>query len=450
MKTRKLLYPLLLVLFSSLSLAADTPATADLRRTFVVEVFQANRDAVVNINTTQIIRQRIGAFPMDPFFQQFFRPMERDVKRTSLGSGFVVHASGYIVTNAHVIEGADEVDVIFADGKHLPAVILAADVRQDVAILKVQPPEGVQLKAMVLGEASDLMIGEPVVAIGNPLGYQHSVTAGIVSALNRELPVSQDWKLEGLIQTDTSINPGNSGGPLLNAYGKVIGINSAIRSDAQNIGFSIPVSRLRDLIPELLSPLQVNRVDLGGQILEQRIATPTGEPLVKFRWMPKGDKGEGQGFTAINGKPVRTIVDAYVELLNTAKLDREIAFSGGDKPFAITAAKPPIPDGLRLARAAIGVEVRELNNGEANKLGLGRNKGVIITKVESDSPGDDGGLKTGDVIVQVGRYRVPDLNSLASVLSQVSESTAADIYVIRRGQLGRTRLTLRGEKGPPV
>jgi S1-C subfamily serine protease len=447
------LLTLLLVLHfafrASPSASAAEPA-ADRRRTHVVEVFQANRDAVVNINTTQIIRQRFGAFEMDPFFRQFFRPMERDVKRTSLGSGFVIHSAGYIVTNAHVIEGADEVDVVFADGRHLSASILSADVRQDLAILKVEPPPGVALKAVVLGDAADLMIGEPVVAIGNPLGYQHSVTTGIISALNRELPVDNHWKLEGLIQTDTSINPGNSGGPLLNAYGLVIGIASAIRSDAQNIGFAIPVSRLRDLIPELLSPLQINRVDFGGQAVEQRIATPTGKPAVTLRWIGRHDKGGGTVFSTVAGKPVSSLVDVYVELLAAGKLGAKVQLAGGDKPLELSADKPAVSDGVRLARTMLGLELRELNPGEAGKLGLGRGRGLVVTAVETDGPADENGVKVGDVLVQLGRFRLSDLNSLASVLSQVTTPAPADVYIIRRGQLGRTRLTLRADRGPAL
>src|SRR5687767_4342679 len=132
---------------------ADEP---NLRRTFVVDVFEAHRDAVVNVNTTQVVRQRLGMFENDPFF----RPFYRDVKRTSLGSGFIVHAEGYIVTNAHVVDGAEEIEVILATGQHLPATVLASDTRQDLAVLKVNPPEDVKLKPVMLGDSSDLIIGE--------------------------------------------------------------------------------------------------------------------------------------------------------------------------------------------------------------------------------------------------------------------------------------------------
>ena len=282
-----------LSLMPRLAVAAEP---VNLRRTPVVEVFETNRDAVVNINTTQTVRQRFGMFPDrfmdDPLFRRFFRgrTFERDVKRRSLGSGFIVHAAGYIVTNAHVVDRADEVDVILADGSELEAEVLASDAEQDLAIIKIAPAEGRELPTVELGTSSDLLVGEPVVAIGNPLGYQHTVTSGIISALDRTLPLTEQWQIAGLIQADAPINPGNSGGPLLNAYGQVIGITTAIRGDAQNIGFAIPVATLRRMIPELLSPLAINRVDLGGQVVEEVTIEPPAEVSVSLRWKTGDDE----------------------------------------------------------------------------------------------------------------------------------------------------------------
>jgi len=159
-----------------------------------------------------------------------------------LGSGFVVHEDGYIVTNAHVVADVSQLKVVFNDGREFQAQIVSEDTSKDLAVLSLK--NVTDLPFIELGRSSDLMIGETVVCIGNPLGYASTVTSGVVSAVGRDLQVSEGFWMRGLIQTDASINPGNSGGPLLNINGELIGINTAIRADAQNIGFAIPVDTL--------------------------------------------------------------------------------------------------------------------------------------------------------------------------------------------------------------
>jgi serine protease Do len=185
------------------------------RRSSVVEVFEAARDAVVNISSTEIVEVR---HPFDQFFDRRRRSRPRQYKNTSVGSGFVIHAEGYIVTNAHVVARSTDRTVTFADGREFDAQVVASDREHDVAILKI---DATGLKPLALGRSSDLMTGETVIAIGNPLGYEHTVTAGVVSAINRDLLFSKEHMLRGLIQTDASINPGNSGGPLLNVLGEL-------------------------------------------------------------------------------------------------------------------------------------------------------------------------------------------------------------------------------------
>ncbi len=436
------------VLLACLLRSGPLPAAEEpnLRRTYIVQVFQNNRDAVVNVNTMQVVRQRFGLFGDDPFFRNLGPQFERDVKQTSLGSGFIIHPEGYIVTNGHVVEGADAIAVILADGTRLPAEVLASDTRQDLAILKVAPPAGKTLKAARLGDSSDLMIGEPLVAVGNPLGLEHSVTSGVVSATNRDIPVTDEWKIQGLIQTDTAINPGNSGGPLFNAYGQVIGINTAIRGDAQNIGFAIPVNRLRDLIPDLLSPLLHNHVDVGGKVVESRRIQPPATLAVGLQWQPQV-QGPPVAFSALNGRACANIVEAYVELLKL-KPGSQMRLEGGGGQALVQEVRPaPLHDGQRLARSMMGLELRELTAVERGRLGLGGETGLLITAVENGGPADRAKpkLRSGDVLMQVGRYRIRDLNKLALLLAQVqaTEPVRAELYVLRGGQLGRTLLTLR-------
>src|SRR5688572_7380686 len=289
--------------------AQDVPSTAispeiNLRRTVTVDVVRRTKDAVVYISTTTLVRT--SPFGDDPFFRHFFPGNAvQAVPVQSLGSGFVLHEDGYIVTNKHVIDRAREIVVDLPDGKKYPAELLSSDPENDLAILKVKSDK--PLPYLELGDSSDLMIGEPVIAVGNPLGFSHSVSTGIVSALHRDLKTPQGNVMLGdLVQTDAAINPGNSGGPLLNAYGQVIGINTAIRGDAQNIGFAIQVNRLRDLIPELLNPAQVTKVEVTIKLRETRKSTP---PATVTSTVSRADKNAP--IATIAGKLPRDIVDAY-------------------------------------------------------------------------------------------------------------------------------------------
>ncbi len=214
---------------------AEPPDAINLRRTVVVDVVDKTKDAVVYISTTKMVARRVSPFSDDPFWQQFDMGGTVKVPANSLGSGFIVHRDGYVVTNNHVIDRARTINVELSDGRKLPAELISADAEADLAILKIESDK--PLPTLQLGDSSDLMIGEPVIAVGNPLGYSHSVSTGIVSAIHRDLNDDRGKAmLADLVQTDAAINPGNSGGPLLNAYGQVIGINTAIRGDQAAFG----------------------------------------------------------------------------------------------------------------------------------------------------------------------------------------------------------------------
>ena len=387
------------------------------RRTPVVDVFEKCRDAVVNINTRKTVRVRSLRRPS--IFDEIFetRPRTRTRRITSIGSGIVVHESGYIVTNAHVVSQAIDVRVTFADDRTLSAEIVAVDSEHDLAVLKVSSRR--DLAYLKLGRSDDIMIGETVIAIGNPLGLQHSVTAGIISALDRELSFSQNVSYRGLIQTDASINPGNSGGPLLNVNAELIGINTAIRGDAQNIGFAIPVDRLWSLLPVMLDVERHKRVAFGLEV--------SGPEAKVIRIRPdspaaKTDLRPGDRLVAFNGEPLRDGIDYYVHLLGQKPGNdvRLTARRGAETVSAIIplVAVPP-PDGRELAAALLGVRLAKLPAQLRREFELPRGVGLVVEGVDRRGPADRAGIEKGDILLRLDRVSVPSFEDVGLLLERV-------------------------------
>ncbi len=288
------------------------------RRSLIVQAVEKASPAVVNVSTEQVVEQRGSPFPFpqDPFFDEFFRdfgePRLQRFTRTSLGSGVIVDADGVIVTNVHVILRASRIHVTLADQTELDAKLVGADADSDIAVLRVKAPA--PLPAMTLGTSADLMIGESVVAIGNPFGLSHTVTSGVVSAIGRSLH-DEERTYTDFIQTDASINPGNSGGPLLNVRGELIGINTAIYNKAQGIGFAIPVDRVRRVMGDLVSYGEVRRAWVGLVVqdltpdLVEHFRIRRGVIVAEVEpESPAAGAGlaRGDAITRIDGREVRT------------------------------------------------------------------------------------------------------------------------------------------------
>jgi len=410
------------------SAAAPSPGESSgrsRRRTPVVEVFEQTRDSVVNIAATQIVRLDSGSGWLGEFFDlPGIGRRRKRYERTHLGSGFILHPEGYVVTNAHVVARAAKLKVIFADGAEHEAEPVAIDEKHDLAVLHIKAKE--QFPAIKLGRSDDLMIGETVIAIGNPLGYEHTVTAGIISATNRKMTFSRDVIYERLIQTDASINPGSSGGPLLNVLGELIGINTAIRGDAQNIGFAIPVDALRKLLPEMLSIEQRKRLRLGLRLSWR------GPVHVVEASGPAAAAGiePGDALISVDGKPIRTDVDFYIHLLRIGRDDRmvlELERDGKRVTATLTPKPIPIPDGTELLRRRFGLTVRLLTKKEARALDVdGR---LFITQVERGSPADRAGFVPGLIIVQIGRYLPSDLEDVGLLLEKVKRGNKVTFKV---------------------
>jgi serine protease Do len=417
-------------LLAGISHADEAADRRALRRTPVVSVFENCRDAVVNISTTQVVERR-SRRGFDSMFDELF-DYPNDSRRyelTSVGSGFVIHQDGYVVTNAHVVARTVERKVIFPDGTQYDAELVAIDIEKDLAVLKINAPR--KLKTLKLGRSDDLMIGETAIAIGNPLGYEHTLTSGVVSALNRSLEIRGQVMYEGLIQTDASINPGNSGGPLLNVLGELIGVNTAIRGDAQNIGFSIGVDQLRKALPQLLDIERRYGIEVGMDVAVDDVA--------RVIRVEKGSPAEEAGvalhdrLVAVDGLALNSGVDFCIDLIGRQGGDVvKLNLLRGERPVETTLKirQRPRPDGLALASKRFGVTTRPLTAEESRKLGL-RAGGLLLGEVNSGGPADEAGLFRGDILISIDRSEVRSLDDLGKMLEDIPASKTIDIVVLR-------------------
>jgi serine protease Do len=429
---------------------AGTGSTTDdgreRRRTPVVEVFESCRDAVVNIAATQFV-DRPAFAEFDDIFERFFdrAPIgpRRRYQMTSVGSGFILHEAGYIVTNAHVVNRTADRKVVFVDGSEHDAEIVAMDPQTDLAILKIEADR--PLKTLRLGSSSDLMIGETVIAIGNPLGYQHTVTAGVVSAIDRAIDVSERVHFEGLIQTDASINPGSSGGPLLNVLGELIGVNTAIRADAQNIGFAIPVDQMRQRLPEMLSIERRSRVEIGLSLTEEP------ERGVIVREVQPASAGERAGLRPgdvierVGRSHADSLVDVYLAMLQNKPGDVvELEVRRGERSIitSLELFERPPADGAALALERLGVTLESLDGVSLQALGFRGSGALRVVSVAPESPADAIDMKPGDFLINVGGQFPATLGDLGALLEGTSSGETIRITFMRGTANSRAQWTV--------
>ena len=416
------LLPTVALLFMAGS--ARVGSAAESRRTAIVRAIESQRDSVVNIHGQKLVPN-----PDDETAGELRRV-------NGMGTGVVVDARGYVVTNYHVVEGVRRIEVTLSSGKTTSAALVSHDPRTDLAVIKVE--SDTPLPVITIGTSSDLLIGETVLALGNAYGYEHTVTRGIVSALHRSVEVSRTQRYDDLIQTDASINPGNSGGPLLNIDGEMIGVNVAVRAGAQGIGFAIPVDRVLEVVADLLS---VERVDRTWHGIVARSDGPRGVIVeAVHRQSPAETVGvkAGDVITQIGDLPVVRPLDIERGLLGHRVGDSisvTLMRAGTEEKMDLSLAavrRDTLPINERCWRE-IGVRVEPMSAAKVQRLQSRYRGGLLVSEVRPNGPASEQGIREGDILVglHVWETIVPD--NIAYILDKADEEHLNPIkfYVLR-------------------
>jgi serine protease Do len=422
--------------------------------------------AVVNVSTVPkrgssgSDEQRFREYFGDEFYDRYFRRRPRDDAR-STGSGVIVDPSGYILTNNHVIENAQDITVRLSDSRKFTATLVGRDPKTDVAVLKVDAPA--PLPTAEIGDSDRLRVGQWVIAIGNPFGLDRTVTAGIVSATARNRVGVATY--ENFIQTDASINPGNSGGPLVSLDGRVIGINTAIVAAGQGIGFSIPINEAKAVMSQLIARGRVVRGWLGIVIqdITDELSSSFGvreREGVLVSDVMRGGPAESSGLRAgdviveLGGTKIHEVPDLQRRVANVSPgqtITLVVIREGAPSKVNVKVGEMPTEDAAVAAVEAgpdgFGLQAEALAPDAADRMSLPFTQGLLVTDVTAGGPADRAGLRRGDVILEVDRQPVQDAPGLQKALAAVPPGRSVLIRVHRPGSDARTQyLVLEREK----
>jgi len=428
-----------------------------------VQLAKDLKPAVVNISTSKTIKQRQPDMPgygpqrdfFDDFFERFFQGQpQRERKTSSLGSGFIIDKEGHVLTNDHVVNGADEIEIKLSDGRSFPAKIIGSDSKLDLALVKIEGTDNFPVTR--LGNSDKLQVGEWVMAIGNPFGLEQTVTAGIVSAKGRVIGAGP---YDDFIQTDASINPGNSGGPLFNTAGEVVGINTAIVARGQGIGFAIPVNMAREVIDQLKKTGHVTRGWLGVSV--QDISDELAESfdlgskkgalvatVIEGSPAEKAGLKRGDVILSFDGNPVENLHD-LPRLVASTPIDKKVAVvvfrDGKEKTIEVVIGKMDEEAGGAGTPAkgddgGLGLTVTGITRELVERYSLEATEGVIVTAINSEGPAADANLRVGDVIIEVDGKDVKSVQSFRELTGQVKKDKILRLLVQRGPNLFYTTI----------
>lgn len=402
------------------------------RRTPVVEAVERALPSVVNIGTEQLVQvvrsdplQRFRGELFDRMFGEFFQqamPPGYQV-RHSLGSGVLIDPSGYILTNFHVIERATAIRVTLVDGRPFTARLVAGDELNDLALIKIDPPH--PLAAVRFARDGDLLLGETVIALGNPFGLAHSVTVGVLSARNREARSGNQTLFRDILQTDAAVNPGSSGGPLINIDGELIGVNVSIHQEGQNIGFAVPVNRARALLASWLSPRALGRLRTGIDMAERdgRLIVAGVEPDGPA--VASGLRA-GDAVIGVNGLAVSSLLDYHRALLGLGAGDEvrmACEHAGEAKLASFRLEAIPKPDGTALAGARLGIELALPDPADPVRGGL------VVKSVKAGGPAGLAGIQPGMRLTRIAGQGVVSLDDVGSLLEPLAAGNRVAVSV---------------------
>ena len=419
-----------------LSIVTILPARAngdERRNSPIVRAVAQARGAVVSIQGRKRVQSPMSLIGTQP---------ERQVK--GMGTGVILDSRGFILTNFHVVDGVERIEVTLADGQKLIGQMVARDKPTDLAIIRIQT--NISLPTIPIGTSSDLMPGEAVIAVGNAYGYDHTVTSGIISALHRPVQVSETQEYTDLIQTDASINPGNSGGPLLNINGKMIGLNVAVRVGAQGIGFAIPVNEAVRVAARMLYAEQSANIIHGVMTKTVETGSVTEAVVVATSSDSPGEKAgiqEGDVILRIDGRRITGSLDfefAFVDRQSGEEVEFEIERAGGD-PISVTVVlksplSKPVPPTTNDVWTTVGVELELVSERVVRQMHGTYGGGLRVTKVRADSPAAQEGVVRGDILVGMHKWETANLENLEFVLrsSEVQQGTRVKFYILRDGR----------------
>ncbi len=429
---------LLMVTGPSCVLAASLPE-ADVRRDAVVEAVQRVMPSVVNVATEELVPVRDS---VEDMFREFFDPYHRRRQpntQFSLGSGVIVDEDGFVLTNFHVVNRARRVWVKLADGRELECKRISGDSFADVALLQILPTRPEKFTALRFAADDDLLLGETVLALGNPFGLGGSVSRGILSSKTRR-PQADKEPLDVLdwLQTDAAINPGNSGGPLVNLRGELVGLNVAIYREGHGIGFAIPIKRVSASLAELYTPEVVEKMWFGARI------RPHGSPLQVMSVQMESPAGKaglraGDEILQVNGQAPRGFFELTGELIKR-KDQREFSllFRRGVERRTISLRLAPEKSffNVDLIRKKLGVSLQELTPELAQSLGLTRAQGLLIAGVEKGSPAGAADLERGMLVTSIDGQNAVEIVGVAKMLYAKAKGEKVQFGVVAPRQRG--------------